>query len=136
MILSIMCDNSEYRHPGYVGTGRRLDRPMSIAADDLCLYHCLAAAVDLRRYYAASDTQRSMWAKRLRCKTIGVLKEHHLLNRAHRLSLSGSAGYPDEEDFFYLSMASGASFEIVQTGMAEPLCYACEGPGDSAAGPL
>ena len=109
MILSIMCDNSEYRHPGYVGTGRRLDRPMSIAADDLCLYHCLAAAVDLRRYYAASDTQRSMWARRLRCRTISVLNQHQLLDRARRLGLSGSAGYPDKEDFQYLSIASGCA---------------------------
>ena len=92
-------------------------------ADDFCLYHCLVAAVDLRRYYAASDTQRSMWARRLRCRTISVLNQHQLLDRARRLGLSGSAGYPDEEDFFYLSMASGLSFEIVQTGMAEPLCY-------------
>ena len=37
--------------------------------------------------------------------------------------LSGSAGYPDEEDFPYLSIASGLSFEVVQAGMTEPLCY-------------
>ena len=37
----------EAMHPGYVGAEGLLDGPMSIAADGLCLYHCLVAASDL-----------------------------------------------------------------------------------------
>ena len=110
-------------HPGYAGPDKRLTSVLVVAADDLCLYHCLVAAADLPRYYAASDIQRGNWARRLRCRTISVLNQHQLLDRARRLGLSGSAGYPDEEDFPYLSIASGLSFEVVQAGMTEPLCY-------------
>ena len=132
--LTILCPMAVYEawhptlgddgvHPGYAGLDKRLAHPLSIAPDDLCLYHCLVAAADLPRYYAATEKQRSMWAKRLRCKTIALLDANGLSSQARRLELSGSDGYPDEEDFRWLSMASGVSFEIVQTGMAEPLCY-------------
>ena len=93
-------------HPGYVGSDKRLEAPLCVSADGLCLYRCLAAAADFPRYIAATDWQRYMWAERLRCKTIALLKSYGLKVQARRLALSGSAGYPDEPDFYYLSEAA------------------------------
>ena len=53
-----------------------------------------------------------MKAEELRRGTIDKLREHGLSQRADRLFLSGSDGYPDEEDFMYIAMASGISFEV------------------------
>ena len=51
-------------------------------------------------------------AESLRSKTSGLLTEHGLVEQAKRLALSGAEGYPDEEDFMYIAMALGLSFEI------------------------
>ena len=50
--------------------------------------------------------------EQLRRKTIVLLEEHGLSGQAARLGLSGYDGYPDEEDFLYVAMASGVTFEI------------------------
>ena len=64
-----------------------------------------------------------MWAERLRRRTIALLDLHDLSRQARRLELPGSEGYPDEEDFRWLSMASCIGFEVNQSGMAAPLPY-------------
>ena len=43
--------------------------------------------------------------------------------QARRLALSGSAGYPDEPDFYYLSEAANLGFEVCQDGLPAPLPY-------------
>ena len=99
-------------HPGYAGTEHILDSPAQMPPDGLCLYHCLVAARDYVSYMAMSVSERVTLAEQLRQKSIGILKEHGLSNQAARLGLSGSGGYPDEENFMYLAKASGISFEI------------------------
>ena len=99
-------------HPGYVGTERLLDSPARMAPDGLCLYHCLVAARDYVSYVAMSVPERVTLAEQLRQKSINILKEHGLASQAERLSLSGKDGYPDEPDFLYIAMASGAPFEV------------------------
>ena len=110
-------------HPGYVGADKRLKTPLRVSPDGLCLYRCLVAAADFPRYIAATDWQRSMWAERLRCKTIALLKSYGLTVQARRLALSGSAGYPDEPDFYYLAEAVNLGFEVCQDGLPAPLPY-------------
>ena len=53
-------------------------------------------------------------AEALRSTVVQLLTDAGLSSRAHRLQLSGYEGYPDEEDFLYLAMASGVSFENEQ----------------------
>ena len=113
----------DFSHPGYVGPDLRLAAPMSVPADDLCLYHCLVAAFDLPRYQAAIDAQRVTWAKALRQKTIELLKTMRLFGQARRLALPGSAGYPDEPDFYWISKAINLGFELWQDGLPAPLPY-------------
>ena len=76
-------------------------------ADGLCLYHALVAASDFSAYMAMTSADRAAAAGCLRQKTILELVASGLHSQAARLSLSGSAGYPDEEDFIYIAMASG-----------------------------
>ena len=99
-------------HPGYMGTDRLLDAPLPMAADGLCLYHCILAAADYTGYMELSEPERASRAEQLRRKTILLMEEHGLSSQAARLGLSGYDGYPDEEDFLYVAMASGVSFEI------------------------
>ena len=77
----------EAMHPGYVGAEGLLDGPMSIAADALCLYHCLVAASDLSAYQSYTVQERSLRADALRRKSIQLLDAHGLSQRARRLEL-------------------------------------------------
>ena len=99
-------------HPGYVGTEHLLDSPALMAPDGLCLYHCLVAARDYVGYMALSVSERATLAEQLRQKSISILRDHGRSRRADRLARSGYDGYPDEEDFIYIAMASGISFEV------------------------
>jgi len=111
----------EPMHPGYVGTGL-LDRPCTMAPDGLCLYHCLVAARNDDNYTGMTLSERATLAKGLRCATICLLREHGRSHQADRLRLSGYDGYPDEEDFMYIAMASKVSFEIEQPGVRPMGC--------------
>ena len=102
---------TEPMHPGYIGTMKRLDAPMSMSPDGLCLYHCIACAMDYVSYMAGTPSDRVALAEKLRASTISELRQHGLDQRADRLQLSGTDGYPDEEDFKYIAMASGLSSE-------------------------
>ena len=82
--------------------------------DGLCLYHCLVAAADYAADQELKLSERVRRAEKLRRDAIALLKQHGLSQRARRLGLSGYDGYPDEEDFLYLAMASGISFEVEQ----------------------
>ena len=83
-----------------------------MAPDDLCMYHCLCAAADLRSYVHSTANEKAASAAGLRTMTIRKLREKGLFRQADRLSQEGPDGYPDEEDFIYLSEASGVSFEL------------------------
>ena len=83
-----------------------------MAPDGLCLYHCLVAAMDRINYASLSLSERVVSAEKLRSATMCKLREHGLSHRADRLGLSGYDGYPDEDDFSYIAMASGISFEV------------------------
>ena len=83
-----------------------------MAPDGLCLQHCIVAAADLVKYQALPVPEPATQAEELRIATIATLREDGLSKRADRLELSGKDGYPDEEDFSYIAMASGISFEV------------------------
>ena len=107
-------------HPGYVGADRLLATPACMAPDGLCLYHCLVAATDYAGYMGLTLSERECKAEELRSATAVKLREHGLSKRADRLQLSGKDGYPDEEDFRYIAVASGVSFEVDLGGAYVP----------------
>ena len=98
-------------HPGH-HPRRLLEQPIRMAPDGLCLYHCIVAAADHINNASSSLSERVARAEKLRSATICKLREHGLSHRADRLGLSGYDGYPDEEDFSYVAMASGTSFDV------------------------
>ena len=63
-------------------------------------------------------------ARAMRDRVLSLLRDDHLFEQAERLLLPGYAGYPDEEDFPYISRVLGHAFEVVQPGSSmAPLVY-------------
>ena len=94
---------------------------IKMPADDYCLYRCFNyagsnGAAPLTEDYAGRF-QRKVYRTMLRWGKEGL---------AERLMRPGSAGYPDETDFWYFAKTVGYSFAIVQAPILEPLVYGSE----------
>ena len=95
------------KHPPHLGDDHRA--PVAVPPDGLCLYHCATAGQDLAAWVAthhpstgqafdlrqaASDlTEAWSWRDRI----VGLAREVGDIQLAQRLSLDGSAGYPDQD---------------------------------------
>jgi len=94
---------------------------IKMPTDDYCLYHCFN--------YAGSNGTSTLtedYAKRLQTRVYHNMWRWGKFDQADRLMESGSAGYPDEEDFQYFAKEVGYSFAIVQAPILEPLVYGSE----------
>ena len=100
--------------------------------DGLCLYHCLLYAANPGAYDAWEPASAAAAAEDLRQRIIAKFYSVGASDQGDRLGQSGSAGYPQEEDFAMISQVTKLPFEIIieSAPAMQPLRY---GEGDAVA---
>ena len=99
-----------------------VEHRLKVEGDELCLYHCVAASLNVAYYTALSLESRIEAAYYIKSRFLIFLRGKGRTDDANRLAGTGPLSYPTDNDFHMLSACLGG-----------PVLLSDEGGGDLAA---